>query len=110
MSLFFLNALYIMWRGHRDSQDFLHYLAEQYPAEFNRMAYHDVAKKILLFLWHKDSLVYFMFTSPEDFGDPRIAIYRNKVKWGFRSFIINAIAAAVFFLMVALWLEYIIGR
>lgn len=110
MGLFFLNALRIMWHGLKDGKEFRHYLAEKYPAEFYRLAYEDAFKKTFLWPWRKDTLVYFMFDSKEDFGDPRIAIYRRNVRWAIPAFVMNCLAAMVFFIMVALCHEYIIGR
>jgi len=110
LAFFVIDAIIIMWRGLKDSQEFIAYIEEKYPAEFHRMVYQDVVKKLFRLTWHKDSLTYFMVSSTEDFGDPRIAIYRGKLRWRFYYFLINAVAAAVFFLIIALWFEYVVWR
>lgn len=106
LAVFVVDGIYIIWRGLKDSQEFTSYIETNYPSEFHRMVYQDAAKKLLHLTWHKDSLPYFMVSSREDFGDPQIALYRGKIRWKFYSFLINGVAAAVFFTMVALWLEY----
>lgn len=106
LAFFFIDAIIIIIRGQWVSTEFNKYLEATYPTEYHRMVYEEPLKKLFRLKWHKDSLVYFTFCSSDDFGDPRIALYKSKLRWSFYNFLLNGVAAVVFFAMVALWMEY----
>lgn len=110
VGLFVIDAIVIIVRGQKVSTEFNRYLEEKYPAEYHRMVFQDFFKRLFRLSWHKDSLPYFTFISKDDLGDPRIALYKSKLKWSFYSFLLNGVAAVVFFAIVALWIEYSVGR
>lgn len=110
LGLFFIEAFYIILRGYKHLKDFGAYLEANHPTEFHRIVYQDGDKKLFRPPWHEDTLAYFIASSREDFGDSRITEYRTKLRWDLYGFIINAAAAVVFFLIVALWFEYVVWR
>jgi hypothetical protein len=110
LGLFSIDAIYIIWRGFRHLREFNAYLEANHTAAFHQLVYQNGGKKFFLPPWHKESFSYFIASSREDFGDPQIAAYRTKLRWDLYSFIINAIAAVVFFVIVALWFEYVVWR
>ena len=60
--------------------------------------------------WGRDTLSYFVGWSSENFGDEKITEFRMRLRWLEYSFILNAVAAVVFFVVVALTVEYVLWR
>ena len=109
LALFFANGLRIIWRGYKDQQAFIAWLEKNHPQEFQRLVYEGGPTKFFQPPWRKDTIAYFISSSEETFGDPKIREFRMKLRWHLYSFIITAIATTVYFVMFALWLEYHIG-
>ncbi len=109
ISFFVIDAIIIIVWGQKVSVEFKKYLEANYPAEYHRMVFQDAFKKLFRLTWHKDSLPYFTFFSEEDFGDPRVAIYKGKLRWSFYGFLLNGFGAIVFVAVFGLWMEYLVG-
>lgn len=106
VAFFIIDAVIIMINGLRVSAQFGRYLEEKYPKQYHMMAYENYIKKALRIPWDKNSMPYFVWFSTDDFGDPRIAIFKKKIKSSFYGFLLNGIAAMVFFTAVALFLDH----
>lgn len=105
IAFFLLDAVIIVVRGLTTSSEFNKYLEANYPAEYHRMVFQDAFKRVFRLTWHKESLPYFIFFSAEDFGDPRVAVYKSKLRWSFYGFLLNGGAAAVSFAILGVWLQ-----
>jgi hypothetical protein len=105
-AFFVIDAVVIVVRGLKTSAEFNRYLETNYPAEYHRMVFQDAFKRVFHITWHKDSLPYFIFFSTEDFNDPRITVYKGKLRWSFYGFLLNGIAAAVSFAIFGIWLQF----
>jgi len=103
---FILDAIGILLNGLRVSMEFGRYLKANYPTEYHKMTLESYVSKVIQIPWDKNSMQYFIWFSSDDFGDPRIAIFKKKLKWCFYGFLINGIAMIVFFIAVAIWLDH----
>jgi hypothetical protein len=105
VGFFIIDAVIIMINGLRASVQFGRYLEDKYPKQYHTLAYENYLRKALRIPWDKNSIAYFVWFSTDDFGDPRIAIFKKKIKWSFYGFLINGITMMIFFATVALLLE-----
>jgi hypothetical protein len=101
VAFFIIDAVIILINGIMTSARFGRYLEEKYPKEYHALAYENSIKKSLRIPWQKNSISHFVWISNDDLGDPRIAIFRKKIKWSFYGFLLNGLAAIVFFGVIA---------
>jgi hypothetical protein len=102
---FTIDAIIIIANGLWISVRFGRYLEENYPKQYQTLIYDDYIKKVFRIPWDKNSMPYFVWRSADDLGDPRIAIFKKKIKWSFYNFLLNGIAAMIFFAVVAFLLD-----
>jgi hypothetical protein len=104
VALFALDAVFILVNGLMVAFRFSRYLEQKYPMQYHKLAFENYIKKALRVPWDKNSMQYFVWFSPDDFGDPRIALFKTKLKWSFYGFLLNGIALMIFFAAVAFFL------
>lgn len=106
IALFVIDAVIILVRWLMVGQEFGRYMEERHPADYYRLALKNPVKNALWLFYREESHPGFIWYSKDNLGDVRIDIYRSKLRWGFYSFCLNGIAAMIFFVIVALWLEH----
>jgi hypothetical protein len=100
LTLFIANAVRILWHQQKEQKDFIAWMENKHPEEFRKMFYEDGVRKFFM-PWGKDTPSYFMGFSSENFGDETITEFRMRLRWLRYSFTVNAVAALVFFVVVA---------
>jgi hypothetical protein len=108
LALFIGNCLRIIWQSYKDQNAFIAWLEKSHPEEFRRLVYEEGSRKFFSPPWRRDTIAYFIGSSEEDFGDPKIQEFRTKLRWDLYSFLIGAVATVVYFVMLAIWLEYVV--
>jgi len=106
IALFLVDAIVIMVRGLLLGREFNRYMEQHHPAKYYHLALENPVKNMLWLFNREDSYPGFIWFSKENLGDVKIDIYRSKLRWSFYSFLLNGIAAVVFFAVVGLWLTY----
>jgi hypothetical protein len=103
---FIVDAIGILVNALKVSVECGRYIEAHYPTEYHKMMLENYVRNVLQIPWRKNSIQYFMWFSEDDFGDPRIAIFKKKIRWSFYGFLINGIAMMIFFIVVAVWLDH----
>ena len=105
VALFIIDAIGIVLNGLWVSIQFGRFLEQNYPTQYHKMRFENYVKKALRVPWDNESMQYFIWFSNDDFGDPRVAIFRQKMKWSFYGFLINGIVLLIFFATLAMMLD-----
>lgn len=81
------------------------YLKEKHHEQWQKIFQDQLVKKALLWPFMRGTPVDFGWKSREDFGDPRIGEFRQRLRAGFLGFIAAVVAAAAWFGINALILS-----
>ncbi len=98
--IFLLGAVINLAMGFRESVKFQRYMEEHHPREWEALVYDEFLKKVL-WPFGRKTLVGFIWKSTETMGDPKISLFRRKLRWAFYGWVLYAVGGFLGFVFLA---------
>lgn len=86
--LFIAGAVINIVRGFAEGTKFAKYMEEHYPEQWQRLLYEQLPGKIMLGPFGRGNVIEFVWKSNEDYGDPKIRLFRQRLRWAFYGWLI----------------------
>jgi len=106
MALFVGGAVINIARSLRESAKFARYMEENHPEKWQRLLYDQLPAKIMLWPFLSGNVVDFIWKSTEDFGDPKVSLFRHKLRWAFYGWLIYLVVGLLGFAVLGLVAYY----
>lgn len=105
-ALFVGGAAINIARSLAEGSRFSRYMDENHPEEWQRLLYQQLPARIILWPFRRGNVVHFIWKSREDFGDPRINLFRHKLRWTFYAWLIYLVGGVLGFALLGLIAYY----
>lgn len=105
-AFFIAGALINLVRSLAGGAKFSRYMEEHHPEKWQQLLYEHLPVKIILWPFMRGNIIDFIWKSEEDYGDPRIKLFRQKMRWAFYGWLIYLAGGALGFAVLGMIAYY----